>query len=287
MQKEKINITIPVFNRSDLIKRAVENALKIEKVDSVTIVNDGSNEETHRAILDFAGFEKINYIRLHKNAGADTARNISILLSDFDWVSFHDSDDLYDRQKIKKQIAHARRYSADAAFCQFVFFDMEGNLSVRGSKIRLLQDLFTNVVFENNFENYILINPGLFSKKVFETLGGYKMGRIGGDDDMQYRLVLSGRKICFVNEPLILKFDSEDSLTIQKDTNLQSEKRLNFYKYLHENIERLKENPEKAAVPIDLPEDLEIEIIYGDIDPQKRKEIPITEAAERVLSKIS
>lgn len=103
--------------------------------------------------------------------------------------------------------------NSDIAFCRFAHFDLENNLSVRGSKIRLLQDLHTNVVFETNHADYILINPGLFNRRVFERIGGFLPGRIGGDDDLPYRAVLSGQRICFIEEALILKIDQTDSIT--------------------------------------------------------------------------
>lgn len=78
----EIIVTIPVFNRPALIGRAIANALKLENVGTVTVVNDGSNDATHAAIMRFGGAENLNYLRVERNAGAEASRNLSLLLSD-------------------------------------------------------------------------------------------------------------------------------------------------------------------------------------------------------------
>jgi glycosyltransferase involved in cell wall biosynthesis len=87
----RISVIIPTYNRSGLIKRAVDSALAaISPGDEIIVIDDGSTDDTAEVLRPF--YDKIRYIRT-ENAGAGAARNVGIKLATCPLVTFLDSDD--------------------------------------------------------------------------------------------------------------------------------------------------------------------------------------------------
>lgn len=94
-----LTIVIPVFNRAELIKEAVDSvARQTYRPLQLIVVDDGSTDGTLERVLDWQakraseGFE-IDLIR-QANLGAPAARNAGLKAAKGDYVAFLDSDDL-------------------------------------------------------------------------------------------------------------------------------------------------------------------------------------------------
>ena len=90
-------VIICTYNRAKLLGRAIESLLRQKERDfEAIIVDDGSTDETHRLVGDFAA--KHNWIRFvshEQNAGVAAARNTGIKCSRGKFITFLDSDDEY------------------------------------------------------------------------------------------------------------------------------------------------------------------------------------------------
>ncbi|HXB58876.1 MAG TPA: oligosaccharide flippase family protein [Candidatus Acidoferrales bacterium] len=86
-----ISVVIPTFNRSQLLKRAIESVLsQTLKADQIIVVDDGSTDGTPEMCRQFSG--SIEYVR-QSNVGVSEARNHGIKLARHAWIAFLDSDD--------------------------------------------------------------------------------------------------------------------------------------------------------------------------------------------------
>jgi glycosyltransferase involved in cell wall biosynthesis len=101
LEKLFISIIIPTFNRANLIKRAIDSALR-ETIDGdeIIVVDDGSTDNTEQVLSTYSG--KIKYLRI-PNEGAGAARNFGIRNSRNPLVAFLDSDDEWMPGKIELQ----------------------------------------------------------------------------------------------------------------------------------------------------------------------------------------
>ncbi len=100
-----VSIIIPVFNAERFIARTLQSALnQIYPNIEIIIVDDGSTDNSMEVCRSFHS-SKIRIIR-QKNMGLPGARNTGIRYSLGDYVSFLDSDDLWESTKLTRHITH-------------------------------------------------------------------------------------------------------------------------------------------------------------------------------------
>ncbi len=101
----KITVIIPVYNRAQLVKRAVESVLtQTRPPERVIVVDDGSTDSPGDGLREFAGDDRLRIIS-QENQGVAAARNAGIEASDTDWLAFLDSDDWWLPDKLDRQVS--------------------------------------------------------------------------------------------------------------------------------------------------------------------------------------
>lgn len=94
----KISVIIPVYNTEKYIEKCLESLAKQTMQDfEVIIVNDGSTDESGRAIKNYMRKTRIKIKYLEKeNGGLASARNYGVKRASGKYISFLDSDDYLD-----------------------------------------------------------------------------------------------------------------------------------------------------------------------------------------------
>ncbi|HID38430.1 MAG TPA: glycosyltransferase [Calditrichaeota bacterium] len=99
-----ISVIIPVYNRPQTVRRAIDSVLRQTEPPLETIVvDDGSTDETSLALKHYG--PKIKFIR-QPHQGVSAARNRGIQEACGDWLAFLDSDDEW----LPDKLAMARRF---------------------------------------------------------------------------------------------------------------------------------------------------------------------------------
>ncbi|MHB2153907.1 glycosyltransferase family 2 protein [Calditrichota bacterium GD2] len=100
----KISVIIPVYNRPQMVKRAIESVLaQTEAAHEILVINDGSTDETP-CILEMFGKRITVVNQAHK--GVSAARNTGIRLARGEWIALLDSDDEW----LPEKLAMAREF---------------------------------------------------------------------------------------------------------------------------------------------------------------------------------
>jgi glycosyltransferase involved in cell wall biosynthesis len=86
----KVSVVIATHSRPDLLKRAVESAQQAGDDVEVVVVDDASTDETAEVC---SGIPAIRYVRIDRNQRVAGARNIGILSSAAEYITFLDDDD--------------------------------------------------------------------------------------------------------------------------------------------------------------------------------------------------
>jgi glycosyltransferase involved in cell wall biosynthesis len=108
-REKKVSVIIPVYNRPDALKRAVRSVLhQTHPPEEIIIVDDGSTDITRESIRDFGS--RITALSLPKNAGVSRARNRGIQHAKTEWIALLDSDDCWEKDKLKNQLEYLWMY---------------------------------------------------------------------------------------------------------------------------------------------------------------------------------
>jgi glycosyltransferase involved in cell wall biosynthesis len=113
----KVSVIIRTYNRAYIVGEAIQSALNQTYGDyEVLVVDDGSTDNTAEVVQRFQE-PKLRYVRHERNRGVGAACNTGIAQAKGEWIAFLDSDDLWNPDKLERQVACAIRHpEVDAVF---------------------------------------------------------------------------------------------------------------------------------------------------------------------------
>lgn len=105
MKNADLTVIIPTYNRAHFLDRAITSALnQTLACKEIIIVDDGSTDNTAEVVAGKAQKSKIPILYIaQENQGPSAARNLGVAHSSAKYIAFLDSDDHWQKQKIKKQ----------------------------------------------------------------------------------------------------------------------------------------------------------------------------------------
>jgi glycosyltransferase involved in cell wall biosynthesis len=87
---QKVSLIITTHNRPRLLLRAVASARLSGRDAEIVVVDDASTDETGEVCQSLPG---IHYVRVERNQGVACARNVGLMASSGEFISFLDDDD--------------------------------------------------------------------------------------------------------------------------------------------------------------------------------------------------
>lgn len=100
----KVSIVIPFYNRIPLVIQSLTSAMiQTYKEIEICLVDDGSTEDLTALMKIINQDKRIKYIR-QQHLGVAVARNRGIREATGEYIAFLDSDDLFTKDKIEKQL---------------------------------------------------------------------------------------------------------------------------------------------------------------------------------------
>ena len=97
-----ISVIIPVYNRCELVCRAIDSVIaQTARPNEILVVDDGSTDGTSDSVRRKYG-QRVRVIE-QANRGPSAARNTGIIAAKSDFVAFLDSDDEWLPQKLERQ----------------------------------------------------------------------------------------------------------------------------------------------------------------------------------------
>ena len=128
MKKELVSVIITTFgDRQDYLLEAINSVLN-QTYDNIEIIVVDDNGQNTPAQISNESFlknkENIIYYPLKENSGAQVARNTGIFVSRGKYIAFLDDDDIWDKEKIRKQVNYLENNNLDLVFCNgYRFFN--------------------------------------------------------------------------------------------------------------------------------------------------------------------
>ncbi|HIF5675668.1 TPA: glycosyltransferase family 2 protein [Vibrio parahaemolyticus] len=124
----KVSIITPAYNCEKEIIHTYKSIIKQTYSNFEWIVTDDASTDKTREILKeiSKGDSRVIILENKENSGAAIARNKSISYSSGEFIAFIDSDDLWDANKLKKQVEFMVKYDIDFSFTPYQLISESG-----------------------------------------------------------------------------------------------------------------------------------------------------------------
>lgn len=222
----KVSIVIPFYNCS-YVDRAIDSALNQTYKDiEVIVVNDGSTAHIDK-VIPF--FRKIKYVE-KENGGTASALNTGIAHVTGSYFSWLSSDDVYDPNKIERQLDFMRNYEAKA--CYTPFYLINSNDKITSPPIATsfsTRSQFVKRMMKGNFINGCTV---MLATEVLDDIGTFNESLLYTHDyDLWARICLK-YPFYYLNEPL-LNYRVHDGMGSKKFAREQK-REIRLVRYMHQ-----------------------------------------------------
>lgn len=235
MGEELVSVIITTYgNRQDYLAEAIESVLNQTYNNIEIIVIDDNGKNTPFQLnneLYFKEFNNIQYYPLNNNSGAQIARNTGIIFSKGKYIAFLDDDDIWDKEKISKQVKYLEEQNLDLVFCNgYRFFNDDTN-----DKVLYQKNFIDNnkISFDNELQGDMIGSTShpLMRKICFAKTGLFDINfQARQDYDMWIRFC-KYFAVAGINEPLFYyRYHAGDRITKSLNKKLDSYLKL-FVKY--------------------------------------------------------
>ncbi|MDC0204499.1 glycosyltransferase [Flavobacteriales bacterium] len=182
-----VSIITPSYNSAKFIKQCIESVIAQTYTNwELLIVDDCSIDNSGEIITSFAEKnKKIQKIFSENNVGAAESRNIGIRQAKGKYIAFLDSDDLWERQKLEKQISFMEK--EDIAFS----FSTYQPMSEDGSKLYSIIHAPKSITYSSYLKNTIIGCLTVVINR--EKTGNFEMQNICSSHDMALWLSIMKR----------------------------------------------------------------------------------------------
>lgn len=192
MSKEnapKVTVIIPCYNREKFVKETIDSALSQDYRNiEVVAVDDGSTDATPGILKSYGSRIRVLEHPDRANKGQSAAINLAMRSTNGEYVAILDSDDVWEKEKIGKQV----RFLEENRDCGLVYV----NGFAMDEKGKRLYKLFKPGHVETNNPERLLLDCYMFvpscslvRRSAFESAGEFDEGlRSAQDHDMALRL---------------------------------------------------------------------------------------------------
>lgn len=227
-----VSICIPTYNRSNLLKRAVESAINQTYQDIEILISDNCSTDEHwETVSEIAKLDSRIVLRRNKiNIGFAGNLNACIDASKGDYIIFLCDDDELLSTIIEKEVKFFEKYP-NVGLIHTDGFDC--GLKIRQRKVNYPEILKSgDTALEKIFlEMSIFFSSTMSRKKVFDELGYYTYTS-SPDWEMCSRIAKS-YDIGFVNEPLVKMYghlvSTRNPVEYDKEINMLKDRILGYH----------------------------------------------------------
>lgn len=211
MRSPLVSVVIPTYNRAHLLKQSINSVLDQTFKDiEIIVVDDGSADNTEQLIKDY-NLSNLSYIKHEVNKGSSAARNSGIKNSKGKFIAFLDSDDIWVKDKLEKQLNTFDNSSADTAVVhcgvQYVDFNTQEPLT---------QWIIREDVNSNIFNNFGCApgTPTMLIKKDALIDVGFFDETIPSHEETELSMRLAKKyKFALVDEFLVIAAKNHNQIT--------------------------------------------------------------------------
>lgn len=212
-----ISVVIPVYNRCEELRRAlVSLARQTCRNFEVIVCDDGSTDDIRGVVEGFVDQIDLHYQRIENSGGPARPRNVAIRVARGEWISFLDSDDWWDDNRVEVIITELHN-DIDFLYHKLRVVNASDlsrepeRRTVIGEPLRC-EALRHMALFGNPVPN----SAAVVRRSLLEKIGGICEDKeiVAVEDfDTWLRLLEAGAKIHYLNRILGSYFVGEDGIS--------------------------------------------------------------------------
>ena len=232
----KVSIIMPSYNSEKYIEKAIKSVFLQTFVDWELIIIDDNSKDDTLEVVKRLKTNRVIVLKNEKNMGAGCSRNKAIDIATGRYIAFLDSDDIWEKEKLEKQIDFMKKSDISFSFSSYE------RISEESEKTLKTLNLPSKVDYNTILKNIIILLSTVIidTKKIDKEL--LKMPNIKTSEEVvMYFNVLKNNVIAYgLDESLIKYRVRKKSLSSNKFKNMFQ--LLKIYKeYEHLNIwQRIK-----------------------------------------------
>lgn len=176
--EELVSIITPVYNAEKFLHDTINSVLEQDyKNWEMILVDDCSKDNSEKIIREYEKNDKrIKYIKLEKNVGAAKTRNLALEKAKGRYIAFLDSDDVWKKNKLSKQIKFMEDRDIGFSFTEYEVMSEDGELI--GRDIKVPKQINYNQYLKNTIIGCLTV---VIDK---EKIGDFRMVDIRKNQDM-------------------------------------------------------------------------------------------------------
>lgn len=125
--KDLVSIIIPVYNAEKFIDETINSVLDQTYANwELILVNDCSTDNSEKLIQKYLKDTRIKLINNKKNSHAAISRNNGIKEANGRYICYLDADDLWDKEKLEKQVKFINKKDCAFSFTGYQFANANG-----------------------------------------------------------------------------------------------------------------------------------------------------------------
>lgn len=221
-----ISVIIPTYYRNDSLKNAIDSVIESSYHNIEIVVVDDSGEGYAESAIE--SYSDIHYINLESNVGANRARSKGISQSSGKYIQLLDDDDQIKPDSFEKRIDIVQSSSnVGVAYCGQEYSSGKIILPEKGAKGDVL-DLALADELKPCVTSTLLVERNILEDVL-------PLPDTPGSDDIYIKIELArSTRFDFINEPLILRGETENSRESGENAIIGMERVLTTYAGLYE-----------------------------------------------------
>jgi glycosyltransferase involved in cell wall biosynthesis len=195
-----VSVIIPTFNRSAMVREAVESVISQTCGEfELIVVDDGSTDDTVAALEPYSA--RLRLVR-QENRGVSAARNSGAAVARGELLAFLDSDDLWLPEKLAVQLSYLRTFP-EAAVChtEELWIRSGRRVNPRKKHAKAEGRAFVRLLRES------LISPSsvILRRSVFDEAGGFDESLPACEDYALWLALARRHDVHLIRRPLVVK----------------------------------------------------------------------------------
>lgn len=236
----EVSVIMPTYNRISMLEEALASIFSQEFHGTIEIIVVDDNSQDGTSEIVSQKYPSVHLISLEQNAGAYVARNRALLEAKGKYIAFLDSDDLWETNYLKTQIAALSGKERCFSVSDLVLWYTETDHKlIRVQKPDLTK--YTSPI------HHLLVGTFIYSpssviipRQAFDEVGLFdETFRVGGDSDLYARFVMSDYTPIFTELPVaVVRKHNKGHLTDPKNLEIRKKGRLLRIDRLYPLVER-------------------------------------------------